>query len=385
MSERANKGGQALAASTNTAVDNPRTLEMVAAEIRTFTASMLNSIIEIGRRMCEAKAMLPYGKFGEWIEANTCYSRSTANNYMRVYQEYGTLQGSLFGTTVENDQAFGKLNYTQALALLALPSGEREEFVETHDVEKMSTRELQNAIAERDAAIKKAAEAEKERDAARRDEAAAKKTITYVSERAEKDRNEAQKTLDALNEQIKSLSDDNGAMQGALVDLQNEKSELLERIKEMERQAAEAGGQPDQEAIDKAVAEAVEKANAAHAAEIAKLKASEEKKRKSLEKKVAEAEKNAKTAEEKAAAAGKDAAGEADALRAEADKLKEEAKRLRRELAMSGESTITFKLYFAAWQKDYEQMMDVLEKTDEDTASRLKAAINTQIKGWNNE
>ena len=34
-----------------------RTLDMVAAEIRTFTASMLNNIIEIGRRMVEAKEM----------------------------------------------------------------------------------------------------------------------------------------------------------------------------------------------------------------------------------------------------------------------------------------------------------------------------------------
>lgn len=330
MNETINTGNEALTSPAASAAA-PRTLEMVAAEIRTFTASMLNNIIEIGRRMCEAKDMLPYGKFGEWIKENTGYSRSTANNFMRLYMEYGTMQGSLFGAAVEDVQTFGKLSYSQALALLALPSGEREEFVETHDVENMSTRDLQEAIRERD----------KAREALRQEE-----------ER----RKDAEKAA----------------------------GELRQQIKDLEAKPAGVDIQPDQEAIDKAVAEAVEKANAAHAAELDKLRAGEEKKRKALERKIADAEKTAKAAEEKAAVAEKDAAGEADILRAEAGKLKEEAERLRKQLALSGEATITFKLYFAAWQKDYANMMDALDKADEETAGRLRAAIKAQIEGWNN-
>ena len=136
-------------------LQTPRTLDMVAAEIRTFTASMLNNIIEIGRRMVEAKEMLPYGDFGKWIQENTGYSASTANNFMRIYTEYGAAQGSLFGGETEC-QTFGKLSYTKALALLALPAGEREAFVESHDVDAMSTRQLQKAIRERDAALQEA-------------------------------------------------------------------------------------------------------------------------------------------------------------------------------------------------------------------------------------
>ena len=343
MNENTNMAKGTLATTAPSAVDSPRTLDMVAAEIRTFTASMLNNIIEICRRMCEAKEMLPYGKFGDWIKENTGYSRSAANNFMRVFQEYGTRQGSLFGATVENDQAFGKLTYTQALALLALPAGEREEFVESHDVENMSTRELQAAIEERDEALKRAKIAE---------------------------------------ERAKAFEDDNAAMETATLDLVNERDELKEKVKELETRPAEVVA--DQEAIDKAVAEAVEKANAAHTAELDKLKSSEEKKRKKLEKQVAEAESTAKAAEEKATQAGSDAAGEAAALRAEAEKHKAEVDRLRRELAMSNEVTVTFKLYFAAWQKDYANMMDALSKADEDTADRLKAAINAQIEGWTN-
>ncbi|MBR0282712.1 MAG: DUF3102 domain-containing protein, partial [Oscillibacter sp.] len=128
-----------------------RTPEIVAAEIRTFTASMLNNVIEIGRRMCEVKEMLPQGEFDAWVKENTGYGRSTAYNFMKLYAEYGDQQGSLFGASL-TVQTFGRLPYTKALALLEIPSEERESFVQSNNVQEMSTRELQDAIRERDAA-----------------------------------------------------------------------------------------------------------------------------------------------------------------------------------------------------------------------------------------
>ena len=142
---------------------NERTLEQVAAEIRTITASMLVNIIEIGRRMVEAKAMLPHGEFGAWIERETDYSRSTANNFMRLFEAYGNPQKSLFGAELSNVQTFGNLSYSKALALLALPDEEaREAFVEAHDVENMTTRELQDALKKAEDAEKKTRDLERE-------------------------------------------------------------------------------------------------------------------------------------------------------------------------------------------------------------------------------
>lgn len=348
MNEKINS----LIPSADAPVELVRTLEMISAEIHTFTASMLNNIIEIGRRLCEAKEMLPYGQFGDWIKANTDFSRSQANNFMRLFQEYGARQGSLFGATLENEQAFGKLTYTKALALLDVPAEEREAFVADHDVDSMSTRELQAVIAERDEARRKVQEKDK----------------ALSEQKAE--------TLKARFE-IKDLKD---------------------KVKELEARPAEV--LPDQEAIDKAVAEAVEKAQADHAAVLEKFKAEAEEKRKALEKKVAAAEKKASTATEKlnkaehdarvfsdsegAKAEAKAASEEVAQAKSEAAQAKAEAENLRRELAMSGEVTVTFKLYFAAWQRAYANMMDALAKADEETAGRLKAAIKAQMKGWDN-
>lgn len=205
-----------------TQLETVRTVETVAAEIRALTASMLCNVIEIGRRMCEVKETLPYGEFGKWIEENTGYSNSTANNFMRLFQEYGAAQSSLFGAEVEC-QTIGKLSYTKALALLALPPAERETFVEENHVEEMSTRELKKAIRERDEANRRAQEAEQAAEGSalamaelqeKLDEAAAReKNADYVAEElrkqlaaAEQKAADARRVLDELaqeNEQLR--------------------------------------------------------------------------------------------------------------------------------------------------------------------------------------
>ena len=90
---------------------------------------------------------------------------------VQIWQEYSNRQKDI--------DAFAELSYTQAVALLALPTvDERKEFVETHDMENMSTRELQEAIkaqkaAEDEAAhLKEKLKAEKEKSRKLKDEAA---------------------------------------------------------------------------------------------------------------------------------------------------------------------------------------------------------------------
>lgn len=136
-----------------------RNIDVVTAEIKTICMQArslaLTYAIEVGRRLEEAKAMLPHGEWGTWLRERTEFSQSTANNLMRLASEYGNDQIGFFGAEM-NSQTLGKLTYTKALKLLALPEEEREAFVEDNDVENMSTRELDKAIKERDEALKKA-------------------------------------------------------------------------------------------------------------------------------------------------------------------------------------------------------------------------------------
>ncbi|WP_144251287.1 DUF3102 domain-containing protein, partial [Mycobacterium tuberculosis] len=71
----------------------------------------------IGGKLIEAKELVTHGEWGTWLQNNVNYSQSTANNFMRVATEYS------------DSQVFANLSYSQAVALLAVPSEEREQFV----------------------------------------------------------------------------------------------------------------------------------------------------------------------------------------------------------------------------------------------------------------
>lgn len=121
-----------------------RGIEQITMEIREETEQFLRAAIRIGRLLFEAKAMVPQGDWGRYIEEQLPFSHSWANNYMKLYKEYGSEQISMFG----NSQAIMNLRPTQALELLRLDPEERERFVEEHNVESMSTRQLRQEIQE---------------------------------------------------------------------------------------------------------------------------------------------------------------------------------------------------------------------------------------------
>lgn len=123
--------------------------EIIAAEINTIKKQIQQAVIfasiEIGGKLMEAKSLVPQGEWGKWLENNVEYSQSTAENLMKLYKEYGGDQESLFDTWT-GSETFGKLTYTQHLALLALPFSDRQEFAEKNNAEEMSTRQLLKAV-----------------------------------------------------------------------------------------------------------------------------------------------------------------------------------------------------------------------------------------------
>ena len=234
---------------------------------------VLSYAIEVGRRLCEAKEMLPHGEWGSWLKQRAGFSQSTANNMMRLFEEYGADQLTLFGA-IPNSQALGNLSYTKAISLLALPAEERDEVLKTNDVEAMSTRELERLIREKKEAEDKASaaqealEAEKkraqaaldERDVAEaREEKAVKRAEEYES--VAKD---ASNKLFALQDRLKEAERRLQAADGQAAELAREQArsaaqaeiELLKgRIKEAQ-DAAEAAKQEAQKAAEAAKQEA---------------------------------------------------------------------------------------------------------------------------------
>ena len=206
-----------------------RTPEIVAAEIRQLESQtvkmVLNNSIEIGKRLCEAKEMVPHGEWGKWLKEEINFSQSTANNLMKIYNEYGDSQGQLWGASAKS-QTLGNLTYSKAVALLAMPAEERESFVEENNVEDMSTRQLQEAIKAREEAEKEKAELSKE--------------LAQKDVEAEKNK----QSIKTLKEQLKEEKKKTGSVEERIEEVRKEESEqqnkLKKRIEELEKEAAKS-------------------------------------------------------------------------------------------------------------------------------------------------
>lgn len=276
--------------------------EIIAAEINTIKREVRETVIfasiKIGAKLTEAKSLVNHGEWGKWLEENVEYSQSTANYLMQLYQEYGTNQESLFDTWT-NSQTFAKLTYSQHIALLALPFGERQEFAEQNHVEDMSTRQLQQAIREREEALKEKAELEAQlRDTsqslldaqqvaanAKSTEGAWQKQIDKLiadKNRAEKSESHAVNLVKKLEKQLKEAQAQEQAVRADLKKAQ-ENPEIPQSMMEQLRQEAEA------EAAKKATGDIQKQLDAANAA-LAKAEAQ----KKETEEKLAAAQKQNK-------------------------------------------------------------------------------------------
>ena len=106
------------------------------------------SCFEIGKRLEEAKAQIPHGEWGAWLDTNFEYSESTAGNLMRIYREFGSEQIDMISGR-SPAETFEGLSQSQLIELFALPSGERAQFVDEHREELedgMSVRDMRELI-----------------------------------------------------------------------------------------------------------------------------------------------------------------------------------------------------------------------------------------------
>lgn len=236
-----------------------RSIEIVTAEIYTIRDNarkvFLESVIQIGTRLEEAKQMVPQGEWTAYLTDKLGYKPSTAQNYMRIAREFGGGQVSLTGKTAAD--AFGQLSYSQILPLLGMAEEEREELAEENDLPSMSSREIAALVKERDEAKANAVKL-KEKD----------KLLRSKLREANEERDKAQSSLSDATQREKDLAERLDVLEKRPAEVRELTEEELEEIREKARaenaeaaRAAEERARAAEEKLDKVKNPAAHKVN----------------------------------------------------------------------------------------------------------------------------
>lgn len=335
-----------------------RPIEIITQEIQFYKGQAYMSIVEIGKRLLEAKQCLPHGKWGEWLKDEVDFSERTAQNFMRIAKEY------------TNPQLIADIgnSASKAIMLLSMPAEEREEFVgEAHEINgeektvaEMTTKELQEVL--------------KELEAERKEKEQLKKQLDLFEDEAQRKQDEA---VDAAysqrEEQIKRLSELKEQAEVAAREAEKRVAKLQEEVSEL-HMMKEQTTLLDATELEKIRAEAEAEAN----------KKAEAALQKKLDKAKKEAEKAKKEAKEAQAVieaheeAQKEAEETALALKERLKLVQEEADKKVR-IAGNQEMAV-FKVHFENVQAEFNEMMtciDVLQEKESEEAGKMKIALKS--------
>ncbi len=237
-----------------------RTPELIATEINNIKNQtkrmVLYNSIEIGRRLIEAKQLLQHGEWGSWLKEKVDYSQRTANNLMRIFDEYGSTQITMLEDN-SNSQALANLSYTQAVALLGIPEEERETFAQENDIDNISTRELQQLIKERE-------EAEKEKDAALRRMEEIEDETKDIIENLKNQSVEYNAEAERLKKQLEELqtqlyeAEENESIKEIKEALEEKEKELEGSLNKIEELKRELGDKPAEPIVIEKIPEEIE-------------------------------------------------------------------------------------------------------------------------------
>lgn len=325
------------------AAGEERSITTITDEIIFYKSVGGQAVIEIGKRLMEAKAQLKHGEWLPWLSEKVEFSETSAQNFMRVAREYG------------NTQLVGDLGVSKALALLALPASERENFAsekhlvngEEKSVAEMSKRELEEAVRQQ-----KIAEAE--RNEARRALEAQRKETEEANAKVQA----AQDAADAARAEVENAQGTALAAQERAAELERELKALREQPVDVAVQTVDAS----EEQIAAAVAEAKKDAEAEKTEALGKK--AEELKKARDELKKAKAEMAA------AAEALKKAEDERTALRETLEKTKKSA------AAMDNKALAEFSVLFRQAQETVNRMTEIVDELDEESRPKIYRALD---------
>lgn len=144
---------------TNTTESNLTTLERVTAEARILRMSINMNMFHLARVLVEAKEVVPHGEWLAWIRDNADVSEKTAEDMMAAYRRF------------KDNPQIQQLAPSKTFKLLALPAGAEGAFMEQHDVENMTVRQIAEAVKKARAEEQEKARQTIERERALREDA----------------------------------------------------------------------------------------------------------------------------------------------------------------------------------------------------------------------
>lgn len=173
-----------------------RTIEVITDEILDAKRTGGEAVLTIGWCLIEAKDMLPHGEWTNWLVDRVEFSARSAQRIMRLAREWS------------DPTALSDLGVTKAFTLLALPTEERERFMGDNNVIDMTTRQLEQAIKERDEARKAAQAAQAEASTAEQARAKMAEDMTLLNallNGAREDQERARESAEKLAAELEEL------------------------------------------------------------------------------------------------------------------------------------------------------------------------------------
>lgn len=314
-------------------------LDLITEEILFYKRQAGGAIIEIGKRLLEAKSQLSHGEWLPWLREKVDISERRAQDFMRIAREYS------------KSAEIADLGASKALALLALPESERAEFASgTHlvngaekSVSEMTAKELKTAIEERDKARR---EAEEQKAAAEAAEASRAKM--------EQDMRQLKGLLDAARDNEREKA---GALEAAERELQAMRTRPVEVAVETRDASPEQLSAARAEGIRQGKAEA-EKAGKRSLSE------AEERVQK-LRKELEQARREAKEANVRLQQAREEARQASERTR-EPGKL---------DALASSENMMKFGVLFQSTQEMVNRLADAVEREKPENQKKMRAAL----------
>lgn len=172
-----------------------RDIEAITNDILAAKRTGGEAILTIGRCLTEAKQVLPHGEWLPWLNERVEYSERTARRFMQLYRD------------LSNRPALADLGASKALTLLALPEKDRDTFMAENNVVDMTTRQLEQAIRERDEARKAAEAAKADASAAEQARAKMEEDMQLLNARLEGSREDREQAVQDVARLEKELAD----------------------------------------------------------------------------------------------------------------------------------------------------------------------------------